>query len=193
MSRWPQEGFHLQHYSALLALVQIELYTGDGTVAWKHLAGQWRALDRSLLMRVQVLRIEARHLRARCALAAIVSGAAQTEQLFETAARLARLIEQEQMAWARPLAALVRASLAGLRGDRERAAELCAVAVAGFEAAQMRLYAAAARRRLGQLTAGAEGEALVAEADEWMRQQRIRQPAQIARMLAPGFFHAAED
>jgi hypothetical protein len=193
MTRWPQEGFHLQHYSALLALVQIELYTGDGAVAWKHLASQWRALDRSMLMRVQVLRIEARHLRARCALAAIVSGEAQPEKLFQTAEKHVRLIEREQMAWARPLGALIRASIAGLRGDKERAAELCAVAIAGFEAAQMRLYAAAARRRLGQLTAGAEGQQLVAAADAWMRQQHIKQPARITNMLAPGFFIGTGD
>jgi serine/threonine protein kinase/tetratricopeptide (TPR) repeat protein len=193
MLRWPQEGFHLQHYSALLALVQIELYTGDGSVAWKHLTGQWRALTRSMLMRVQVLRIEARHLRARCALTAIISGEAHAERLFHMAESAARQIEHEQMAWARPLVALIRAGGAGLRGDLARAAELSTVAIAGFEAAQMNLYAAAARRRLGQLTSGAEGQRLMTEADAWMKAQRIKHPDRITRMLAPGFFPGAED
>ena len=189
MLRWPQEGFHLQHYSALLALVQIEMYTGDGAVAWKHLVGQWRALTRSMLMRVQVLRIEARHLRARSALAAAVSGVAAPARLLQTATELVRLNEREQMTWARPLNALVRAGVAGLGDDHARAAELCAVALAGFEAAQMHLYAAAARRRLGQLVGGAEGRQLVAQADAWMTEQRIKRPDRMTDMLAPGFFY----
>ncbi|HEX8070722.1 MAG TPA: AAA family ATPase [Pyrinomonadaceae bacterium] len=193
MQHWPQAGFHLQHYSALLALVQIELYTGDGAVAWRHLMGQWGALTRSLLMRVQVLRIEARHLRARCALAAVVSGGAERARMTATAEQLARQIEREEVAWARPLVALVRAGAAGLAGDAARAAELCAVALAGFEAAQMQLYAAVTRRRLGELTGGTDGQRLRADADAWMRAQSIRRPARVTRMLAPGFRAGRED
>src|SRR5205085_12072410 len=108
-------------------------------------------------MRVQMTRIETRHLHSRCALAMAASGDTQPVAMLAIVEKLARQIEREQMAWARPLVALLRAGGAGLGGDRERAAELCAVAVAGFEAAHMNLYAATARRRLGQLTGGAKG------------------------------------
>jgi eukaryotic-like serine/threonine-protein kinase len=192
MLQWPQAGFHLQHYSALVALVQIELYTGDSAVAWKHLTGQLKAMTRSLLMRVQVLRIESRYLRARCALAMVVSGEARAEHMFAIVEQLARQIEREQIVWARPFVALLRASVAALSGDIEKAAELCAVAVAGFEAAHMNLYAAAARRRLGQLMGGDEGATLIAAAEEWMTAQRIKRPARLTRMLAPGFFADAK-
>src|SRR6185503_9256642 len=69
LKAWPHEGFHLQHYSSLLAQAQIELYTGDADVAWKHIAGQWPALENSMLLRTRVLRIEATYLRARAELA----------------------------------------------------------------------------------------------------------------------------
>src|SRR6185503_2410145 len=69
LKAWPHEGFHLQHYSSLLALAQIELYTGDADVAWKHIQGQWPALENSMLLRNQTLRIEATYLRARAELA----------------------------------------------------------------------------------------------------------------------------
>ena len=69
LKAWPHVGFHLQHYTSMHALAQIELYTGDAEVAWKHIRGQWKALEDSMLLRFQVLRIEAMHLQARAALA----------------------------------------------------------------------------------------------------------------------------
>src|SRR5207249_4874006 len=69
LTTWPRDAFHLQHYSALVALAQIELYTGDYEVAWKHIEGQIKPLEKSMLLRIQGLRIEARFLRARLALA----------------------------------------------------------------------------------------------------------------------------
>jgi hypothetical protein len=56
-----------------------------------------------------------------------------------------------------------------------------------FERADMRLYAAAARHRLGNLLGGERGQQLVAEAEAWMTEQRIKNPAAMTRMLAPGF------
>ena len=69
MTTWPRKGFHLQHYSSLVALAQIELYTGDYEIAWKHIEVQWRPLEKSMLLRIQGLRIDAMQLRARLALA----------------------------------------------------------------------------------------------------------------------------
>src|SRR5439155_10615369 len=53
MTTWPRKGFHLQHYSSLVALAQIEMYTGDYEVAWKHIEGQIKALEKSMLLRIQ--------------------------------------------------------------------------------------------------------------------------------------------
>jgi hypothetical protein len=183
---WPQEGFHLQHYTSLQALAQIELYTGDAEVALKHISGQWRALEESMLLRFQGLRIDALHLKARTALA-VAAMAKQPEPLLKTAARLARRIEKEKMLWSAPFVSLIRAGIANTRGDEKKCADLLTRAVAELEAADMSLYAAAARRRLGQTLSGATGESLIAEADEWMQKQTIKNPARLTRMLVPGF------
>jgi hypothetical protein len=50
----------------------------------------------------------------------------------------------------------------------------------------MALYAAAARRLLGQVTPGDEGRQMIAQADDWMQRQQIKNPARMATMLAPG-------
>jgi hypothetical protein len=197
LKAWPHEGFHLQHYSSLLALAQIELYTGDVEVAWKHLEGQWPALAGSMLLRIQVLRLEAMHLRARAALAVSAIGGEGCEAKLTVAEKLARRIERENMSWAKPLGRLISAGVASQRargagkaaapGSPSTCGTLLLEAIQGFDESDMGLYAAAARRRLGETTGGAEGERLVTEADAWMRAQRIKNSAAMTKMLAPGF------
>jgi hypothetical protein len=188
LQAWPQEGFNLQHYSSMLALAQIELYTGDAEVAWRHVQVQWPALQGSLLLRLQILRVEANHLLARTALAtAVVSEGDKRDRLLQVAEKQARAISKERMAWADPFAQLIKGAAAAVRGEQSHAANHLASAVDGFERGDMRLYAAASRRCLGQTLGGNRGRELVNEADEWMTEQRIRKPALMTRMLAPGF------
>jgi len=185
LKAWPHEGFHLQHYSSLLAQAQIELYTGDADVAWKHIAGQWSALENSMLLRTQVLRIEATYLRARAALATSLNNSDRDKLSF--AERLAHQIEKENMSWAKPFAVVVRAAVTHQRGQNTEATTLLAAAGDGFERGDMRLYAAASRRRLGELLADDRGRQLIADSDASMTTQRIKNPERMARMLVPGF------
>jgi hypothetical protein len=61
--------------------------------------------------------------------------------------RAVRAIEREKMAWADPLAALLRAGVATVRGHAETAIRLYDEAALNFDAADMALYAALARKR----------------------------------------------
>lgn len=187
LKAWPHEGFHLQHYSSLLALVQIELYTGDAEVAWKHIQGQWPALENSMLLRIQVLRLEAMHLQARAALATAVADKQVARQRFRVAETMAKRIARERMPWSDPFVALIRAAIANSKGDSAAARTLLSDAIERFDLADMHLYAMAARRRLGQLTNGERGAELQREADKWMADQKIHQPRRMTQMLAPGF------
>jgi eukaryotic-like serine/threonine-protein kinase len=54
----------------------------------------------------------------------------------------------------------------------------------------MGLFAASARRQLGESRGGDEGRVLIEQADAWMRAQSIRNPARMATCLAPGFARA---
>jgi hypothetical protein len=51
----------------------------------------------------------------------------------------------------------------------------------------MPLYAAAARRRAGELSEGEKGLQLILVADAFMARESIKSPARWAAMLAPGF------
>ncbi|HEV7744544.1 MAG TPA: protein kinase [Pyrinomonadaceae bacterium] len=185
LKSWPQVGFHLQHYVSLHALTQIELYTGDTEVAWKHVEGQWPALEDSLLLRTPAVRVEAMQLRARTALATSAEG--RDDAKLRLAEKLARKIEKVNMSWSKPFATLIRATIAHQRGEAEKATTLLSEAVQGFERAEMHLHAAAARRRLGERLRDERGKQLIAEADAWMVGQKIKKPEAMTRMIVPGF------
>jgi hypothetical protein len=182
---WPRKGFHLQHYVSLVALAQIELYTGDTEVAWRHLDTQMKPLEKSMLLRIQGLRIEATYLRARLALASAAGN--QRDRRLRIAELLADKLGGEKMGWSNPMAAVIRAGLAYRRGNNARAEVLATEAIDGFEAADMTLYAAAARRRLGEIIGGDRGEELLNQADELMRRRQIKNPLAFANLLVSAF------
>jgi serine/threonine protein kinase/tetratricopeptide (TPR) repeat protein len=186
---WPRQGFHLQHYSSMLAMAQIELYTDDAEVAWKHVKGQDKALRESMLLRTQVLRVDSMYLQGRTALAAALHARSPSRKKFllKTAERMAARIAKESMPWSDPLAPLILAPVLHQRGDVEQAVKLLSQAVAGFEKADMVLRAMTARRRLGEAMGGDEGRQLIDAADEWMINQGIKNPFLMTRMLAPGW------
>jgi serine/threonine protein kinase/tetratricopeptide (TPR) repeat protein len=185
MGRWSHRGFHIQHGNAVRAEVHVDLYCGSGAAAWARMRQHWGAYRRSQLLRVQMLRIEQLELRGRSALAAART-ALRPGPLLRAAARDAGRLEREHEPWARAHAQLLRAGIATVRGDRRRAVAGLYAAAAQFETLEMHLHAAACRRRLGELLVGAPGEALINEADQWMRKQTIRDPARMTSVYAPG-------
>ncbi len=184
MDQWSQRGFHVQHNEGFGAEVQIKLYRGDGAGAWDFLVRRYGpSLFRSHLIRLQKIRIFFYERRARGALAA-AQDTVDPRPLLRSAERDAQRLDREGMAWSRALAYPIRAGVAAARGDRSEAARLFAAGVTHLEAVDMNLYAAGARRRLGELLGGAEGQAQVERADSWMRQQTIRDPARMANVFA---------
>lgn len=185
MTSWPRKGFHLQHYTSLVALAQIEVYTGDYEVAWKHIEGQLKPLAKSMLLRIQGLRIDAMQLRGRLALASAV-GANRATRL-KIAESVAAKIARENMTYANPYAALIRAGVAHRRGDDVSAVTLLEKALREFETADMTLYAMVTRHRLGEMIGGDRGQELREDAGEWMSRQMIRNKEKVMNLMAPGF------
>jgi hypothetical protein len=107
--------------------------------------------------------------------------------LLRSAEQDAARIEREQMPWSNPIAQLIRAGLATVRGNRSEATEQLGSAVSSFDATDMGQFAAAARRRLGELLADDSGAKLIDEAGVWIAGQRIENPARMTALYAPGF------
>lgn len=185
LGQWSHQGFHLQHGYGLYRQGELDLYQGRAESACRRATELWAALTRSLMLRVQEMRISACNLRAGSALAS--AAAANPRSLLRAAERDARRLERERRPDCAALACLTRAGVAAVRGDAGRAVALLTEAAAGFDAADMRLHAAATRRRLGGLLRGDEGQQMVSAADSWMAGQQVRNPARMTAMLAPGF------
>jgi hypothetical protein len=185
MARWSQQGFHVQHMNRLHDETQLDLYEGQRERAWRRLTEAWPLLARSHLLLVEQVRIFLLHLRARAALAA-AAGPGGAGPYLRAAAADARRLGRERAAWAQALGRLIEAGVAHGRQDAAGAARLLEDAAARLDAVAMRLYAAAARRRLGRLR-GAAGKGLADEAEAWMRSQKVANPARMTALLAPGF------
>jgi len=184
LDQWSHQGFHFQHYWGLLAEGIIDLYNGDGRRAWERIHDRWHELDGALLLRIQQLRVEATHLRARSALAALGSGL-DDRMLLRSAARDARALAAEDVSWAPVVSLVLRAAIAAVRGEPAAAIPLLERAAPRFDELDMALFAAAARRRLGKLLGGDRGAELVAAADASMAAQGVVNVERMTAMLAP--------
>ena len=187
MERSKHRGFYIQHATALRAQVHIDLYRGEGMKARDLVIRTWPRYVRSHLLRVQMIRVQMLELRARTALAAALEQPKKARSLWRSAERDARRLDREQRPWATASATFIRAGIALAQGQKRNGLELLIEAEAAFESVDMRLNAMVARRRRGEILGGAVGAGLLEEADRWMADQRIREPARIARMFAPGY------
>jgi hypothetical protein len=136
-------------------------------------------------MRVQQIRIVMLHLRARCAMTR--AGGKDADSWLGIAERDARSLRREKLLWADALAQLIEAALAFRRGQADQSRQILAAAAASLTAADMHMHAAVARRRLGQLLGGTQGQELVRQGEEWMNGQKVRNLDRMTVLLAPGW------
>jgi len=185
---WPTGTYHSQRYQYVLFMTQAALFRGRPWEAWSLIDEAWPRLKAAHFLDLEVPRVELAHLRGRAALAAAASptreagaGRPGKARLLRSAASAARTVAGSSTPPAAPLASLLRASIAKIKGRPAAGVDhALAEAEVGFEAASMALYrevTAAVRvaRRTGE-PLRAQGPATEAVADL---------PAAVA-MLAPG-------
>jgi hypothetical protein len=186
LGRRGDQPFNLQHSNAFDALIYLDLYRGDLSRAWVRLNTLWPEYDRSLLFRIQMIRIQMLELRARCAVA-MAERSSHPAPLLLQARRDAQRLLREGPAWAVAHAHYIRSAIAGCEEDAARSiAELTAAATL-YDQAEMPLNAQIMRFRLGEILTDPEPRALREQAELWMRDQGIVVPARWASLYAPGF------
>jgi eukaryotic-like serine/threonine-protein kinase len=187
LATWTQNGFHIQHWKAMVWGAAIELYVGDGEAAYARLERDRRSYRRSLLDHSQFVRELTRYV---CGCAAVASAldapASVWRARLEEARAAARRLERQRMTWTAPLASLVLAAAANAGGDTATATIALRTAIERAEAADMALHAAAARHQLGCLLGGDEGAELRRQGETAMTAEGVRAPARMATMILPG-------
>jgi hypothetical protein len=186
IAKWSQQGFHVQHLTAFYGQMLIDLYKGDALGAWRRATSTWPELEASLLLKIQHVYIDSLQYSGRAALAAARQGE-PAAPLLKHAERTARTLDRQRLPWADAFAAHLRAGIASVRGDEAASVALLRRAIEGFDEGGLKLYAAAARRVLGRLVGGDEGQSLIARCDEWMAGQGIRSPEKMVRACVSGF------
>ena len=115
------DRYMLQHWHRLYGEGEIELYVGDGANAYARVDRDTPALNKSLLLKVQHMRVQTMFLRGRCAIASLdAEPAIEASALAETR-RLARQLDSEGMDWSAPFAAILHAAAANASDDRSAA------------------------------------------------------------------------
>jgi len=187
IEKWSHEGFHLQHYWALLGQVQVEIYAGQGNTALKIINAQWSPMVKGLLLEVQNSLVEMLQLRARAALATLKTSD-NSKAVLASVEKDANKLLKEKVATATAFAELLLAAVAFNRHQKDQSINLLIQAEKHFEELNMALYKAAVQRRLGSLIEGEQGEKLIETANNWMKSQKIRNVKQMTEMFAPGFY-----
>ena len=187
IGEWSSAGFHLQHYNALVSRIEALLYSGDPEQARAVLAGHWSLLRRSMLLRVQSVRVTCLELRARAALALAAQGRSEPGRaaLLRSAYRDRRRIEREGVGYGDALALRLQALEALAQARPDEAGALLFQAELAFQGCDMALHAMVARHRRGRME-GPSGAEQVEAAERWMHGQKIVSPTRFVAMHIPG-------
>jgi X-X-X-Leu-X-X-Gly heptad repeat protein len=169
--------FTANDYIMLQLRTHVALYRGDGARARALVEGAWPALGKAGYLRLECISTILRHLRARAALAVGDAPLAAAE---------ARRLARTRLPHVPGMSAAIRAGVARAEADPARAEAELERAIDAFGAAEMHLYEACARRRLGESRGGVEGAALVARADDWLQAEGVVRPPAMAWLLIPG-------
>ncbi len=188
LSRWTVRGYHLQHYWAMLSRVHASLYDHRPEQTFAFLEHDWKTLKKSFLLHVPSIRCESLIIQGRSQLArALTVRGADRRSCLARVPGFAKALLREKAAWSRALGGLLEATWLVQDGRPERAIGQLRTVIDQLDACGMRLYAAAARIRLGRLEGGQTGAERVALGRDFMRQQGVKNEDGMLQVLVPGF------
>ena len=183
LARWTHHGFGLQRALGALAMTYAWLYEDRPQNAFDLLEGQWDQIAQSGLLRLPASSAFLWDTRARVLiLAAQASQGQGRRKLVRTAEQALRRLDHIDSPSGPAHAAHIRGALHALRGEWPKAVAELESSARRFEQCDMKIYAASARRRLGEWTGGERGREWIAAADRFMQSEKIPDPRAAARM-----------
>lgn len=192
----PQDHFNSFHFYELLGTTRVELYRGDAGGAWKRMEEAWPRLRDGGFLQLEGIGTVLHYLYGCAALAAASDlrpkgarggAAAGPERPLVSAVKQAeRFLRRVTIPTGRPLGAVLRSGLHGLRGDDAAQIRVLDEAITGCDAIGMELHRESLRLQRSHL----DGDAVRARADRatalgWMEREGVKDSYAIARSTAP--------
>jgi serine/threonine protein kinase len=174
IAQWSSHGYHLQHWTHLIAACEADLYQQKAASARDRLDRAWPSLTRAQHLRSVVVRCVTHDLRGRVYLALGEEKRALAE---------ASVLDKTRVPWSAAAATAIRAGVQSLRGQKEEASVSYTAASSAFERAELTLHAAATARRAAELV---NARAAIAPADASLLARGVANVESYARFLAPG-------
>ena len=190
---WTREGFHLQHLYGLRAAAYCDLYADNPAPSHARLAAAWPALKGSGLLRVPLARTDAVSVRSRVAIATLDGNRTTRPGLLRAVARDARRLSGMGRIDATVHAHLLLAACAVRHGRRDNVLTHLEAAIQAATTYEMRLHAAVARWRKGEIVGGSVGRELCLAAADDLTRAGIARPDRWVALYAPGFTSPATD
>jgi eukaryotic-like serine/threonine-protein kinase len=179
-------------YNVTLGETFVDLYTGRAESALARIRAQWSIFEDAKLHRISVLRVQSWHLLG-ASMCQVVEGLARrgptprASGLCREVRRIARSLRAERITRGAPLADLLESAIDWRAGDIHGAERRLRRCVAAFDDLEMRLFSAAARVRLGELTADRAGEALASDGYAEFDREGGVNASRMVDLLEPGF------
>ncbi len=181
-----QSVYQWADFLILLADLNLALYEGQPARGVLLSAQQWSALSNARLLRMKTAFGQINYYRAACALAAARQRTMDVGEGLEIARTTAALLNKNPLSHQPGWAAVLEAGLACEAQRPHRAAQHLQAAAVTFDATGLKLYGAAARRRLGQLIGGDAGRAMAGAGDAVLHSQGVIDLEATTEMLVPG-------
>ncbi len=181
---WSKDRFLLQNAWRLVNAIEVHLYKDEPERAIEEIDLTWQRLEESMFLRAASMRARMHNAVGRAALAAY--DATKDEAHLDRAARAAGIVAPVKWPLARGFAHLLEAGIHVRRGQRDAAIRSFEEASTELDEQGARLYAMAARARLGAILGGARGNELVTRSFAEMIDEHILVPAKMVRVFAPG-------
>jgi hypothetical protein len=183
-SQFPGSGFYVQHMFLLYAKTFVDLYDGEPRRAFDRLMASRGAVRGSLLLHDRAVHMFWHFLVAGSALGSAARDPSSAPRFLRRALRCARTLERDGAPTFLAFARQIRATVAALRGDAATAIAQLETSIQHYDHRGMKMFAAAARRRVAQLRGDG---AAIAAIDQLLRGNLVKDPVRGARCLSPGF------
>jgi len=184
IARWQSEGYSAQHFYSVVLRIYCDRYEADVDAAWDLLHAELPHLARGYFLKIPLCRVAIHFLQACLQTDRAWARPDEREALLRAATRLAGQLARERRVDGAVHAKLIAAGIAAVRGERDRAIALLESSHTEYRRIDLRLRAACAARRLGELTGDA---ARIASADAEIERLGIAEPARWVDAYVPRF------